>query len=496
MSAADRSAIERRATLLTATLVGALAFAVRLPGALHYAFWQDEVSSARIIEQPSFPAMLHLLSRTESTPPAWFALGWAAHELGASPYDYRFLSVVVGGLLAGCTVLYARKMLPLWAAAFAGTLVALGYEFVFHGRELRAYELYALLSVAFPLALCAYVEMPTRRKGIVLALVVAVGSLTNYFFLLVVAAGVLWLWTSASLARVRRRTSLVIAVGLVPFLAWTPEMATQYSHQRFAWIGPFSGHEMVAAYWFLFARAEPIDHVFHSIAAPLLALLVVAGSVLLFRRSRNGRLCGLLAVVPFAIASLVWLAGPRIFDTRNILGVGPFAAVAIAAPIARLPRAAAALTLAAGVALAILGFTQGDKVPPPAYDRVAHDLVAEGWTPADPVVLYGNFFAFRSPLEWYLPGRPALTLAVRRSGTCPHVFAIADGAAAQRHVLAAPGVSTVAHVRGIAVVKLGGSTALAALLRRNAHLVVTTSVRSSCARPLPEAALRTAARGG
>jgi hypothetical protein len=42
-------------------------------------------------------------------------------------------------------------------------------------------------------------------------------------------------------------------------------------------------------------------------------------------------------------------------------------------------------------------------------------------------VLHGNFFAFWSPLEWYLPQQPALTLGLPRATSCPRLFVISHG---------------------------------------------------------------------
>ena len=69
-------------------------------------------------------------------------------------------------------------------------------------------------------------------------------------------------------------------------------------------------------------------------------MAAIAGSALL-AVSDLGRLCALLAVGPYFAAALIWLAGARIFDIRNLIGVAPFAAVAVASLIAALPPRAA-----------------------------------------------------------------------------------------------------------------------------------------------------------
>ena len=102
--------------------------------------------------------VLHHVAKTESTPPLFYELGWLVHRLGVAMQDVRVVSALAGAALAAATVVLARRLLPLWASALAGLAIALGYEFVFHGRELRAYELHALLTVGLVFAALAVVE--------------------------------------------------------------------------------------------------------------------------------------------------------------------------------------------------------------------------------------------------------------------------------------------------------------------------------------------------
>src|SRR4051794_2456261 len=126
--------------------VAMLAVAVRLPGALTQALWQDEVASARILSERTLPGLLAHVARTESTPPLWYVLGWLGHRAGIPVQDVRLLSVAAAGLLAALVVDLAARVVALRFAALAGLLVAFGNQLVVHGRELRAYELLALLS--------------------------------------------------------------------------------------------------------------------------------------------------------------------------------------------------------------------------------------------------------------------------------------------------------------------------------------------------------------
>jgi hypothetical protein len=406
-----------RGTALTAVTIAVVALSSRAPGAARDAFWQDEVSSARILTESSPYSALRQVVRLEATPPLWYLLGWLANAVGIGPGGYRWLSALAGAAAAALTVVLARRVLPLWASAVAGLLTALGWQLVMHGRELRAYALLELLAVLFALAL-------TRGPGLVLGLVVATGAMTNYFFGLTVLAGLAWVWLEPTVRRDARRLSAWIGAGLVPLLLWSPALVHQYQGRRFAWIGPFDLGRLVEAPWLLFVHHVPGS----GALLPVLFLgAIVVGGAALAVRSPEGRLCALLLGLPLVLAALAWAAGAHVFVSRNLVGIAPFAAVALAALVAMLPRPAGIAVAAAAVASIAFGTVRAESTAPTRYDVIAETLTHEGWSPGDPILLLGDFFSFRSPLEWYLPGRPSLTLGLRSTGRCARLYAVVQG---------------------------------------------------------------------
>ena len=285
----------------------AVAVAVRLPHVCA-ALSEDEVASARILREPSLGSMLGRVARTESTPPLWYALGWVAHQAGLSIDGVRLLSVLFAALLAAAVVAMACKVLPLRFAAVAGLLVAVGSQFAFHGYELRAYEFFAFLAVAFALALARSLREPGRGSDVYLAAAVTAGLLTHYFFVFTVAAGLCWLWLEPEARAVRRRATVAIVVGASVCAPWLPHFVKQYRHNRFWWIGPFRLRETLGAPLRLFT---PL--VTHGLVGRILPLaflaLVVSGAVALARASATGRLCALLALGPLVFSSAAWAAG-------------------------------------------------------------------------------------------------------------------------------------------------------------------------------------------
>jgi hypothetical protein len=310
---------------------------------------------------------------------------------------------------------------------------------------------------------------------------VALGSLTNYFFLLTLGAGLLWIWTEPTLRKIRLHLSRLVAVGLVPLALWSPILVHQYLSQRFAWIGPFNLQRMLDAYWLLFAPHRPVTAGLRDFLPPLALVAVVAGSIVLFRSSSRGRLIAMLALVPFALESLAWMAGARVFDPRNLIGVGPFAAVAFGALIVRLPRRLAYAAAAVIVSAVALSSLQAEATTSTPFDRVAQLLVSEGWTRDDPIVLLGNFFSYRDPLGWYLPGRPELLLAepTGKAG-CRTVFVIAQRPGNKRAILTSETPVAYRSAGSVLVARLPLNRIPATEFWSHAHVLASASLRPAC----------------
>jgi 4-amino-4-deoxy-L-arabinose transferase-like glycosyltransferase len=404
--------------------VGLVAIAIRLPGTFSQALSQDEVASARILREPTVLSMLGRVSRTESTPPFWYALAWVVHHLGASIVDVRVVSVLAGGGVAACVVAIGRRVLPLSAAVLAGLLVAVGGEFVAHGHELRSYELLALLSAVFVLLLLRELEEPGRSTEIAIGAVVGLGGLTHYFFAFAVIAGLAWLWLDPGAVRLRRRTSIAIVAGGLVAAAWAPVLAVQYHRDRFWWIGAFRLRKVLAVPLRLFTSTYDNQSIGRSLSL-LFVLAVALGCVRLARIGPAGRLIAVLAVGPLVAAAALWAGGVEIFALRNLIELGPAVAIAVAALLTAAPArvgVAAGLVLASALGISVLRH-EGTGVPP--FAAIAQALVQEGWRPSDPVAVVGNLFVFRAPLEWYLPHAAVLDAARPMQRVCGTVFLVA-----------------------------------------------------------------------
>jgi len=404
--------------------VALVAVLVRLPGVYTQSFWEDEVASARILQEPTLGGVLRHVARTESTPPLWYVLAWSVHQAGVPMRDLRLLSVLAGALLAAGVVVLARRFVSLPAAAFAGLAVALGAEFVAHGQELRAYELFALLTLALALAVLREVEAPSRVREITLAAAVAAGGLTHFFFAFSAVAALGWLLVDPGARPVRRRAAAAMIAGGALALAWTPVMVSQYHQDRFWWIKGFSLRVAAAVPLRLFTYAYSGTALGAALSLATLAVVVVGG-VRLARRFPGGRLVAVLVLAPLVEAGAVWAAGMRIFALRNLIGVGPFVALAVAGAVDALPRRRIAPALAfalAGTVAVSLAVSEVGEIPP--YNVMARALVAEGWHPAVPIAVFGDPYRYRGPLEWYLPRQPVLDFTRPLRRVCREVLVV------------------------------------------------------------------------
>jgi 4-amino-4-deoxy-L-arabinose transferase-like glycosyltransferase len=408
--------------------------------------------------EPTLGAALGRVEDTESTPPLWYVLAWMVEQAGLPVEAARLIGLVAGALTAGLLVVYARRLLPLWAAGLAGFIVALAGQLVLRGAELRAYALYALLALTFAWLLERAAERPSHGRLAALAAVAAAGLLTHYFFVFVALAAVAWLWTTPAVRTSRLPVSVSLAAVVLPFLLWLPSLVQQVENQRFSWIGDFSLLKAVAVYSAFGWNAGPLyvrDLVqigaLEGILRVAVFLAVVAGCVLAWRLGPRGRLTAILALAPVGMVALLWLAGENLFTARNVLACAPFAAVAIAALAAALPQRWGRLAAAVFVLVVAGGLAREIQLAPPPYHEIADELVELGWDD-DPVAFFGGVhelsylgtaYAQRGPVGWYLPGHPQLVLS--DDGPCESAYWVGPTDPPSEHL------STISEVDGVAI---------------------------------------------
>ncbi len=221
-----------------------------------------------MITDPGPISMLRRVVATENHPPGFYALGWVLDRIGVPVVWDRTISVLAAMALSALVVVYASRLVPLWGAAFAGLVTALGWQFWRHGWELRPYAVFALACMLFVLALAWAAERPTSGRLALLAAAVAARTMTHFFFLFTLGAGLIWL---ALRKEDFRRLLVAIAIGLLPLVAWLPAFYKQFERRGIR--NPdFSLRSTLESYGALFVRGD-VNLVF----ALLVLCLVLAG---------------------------------------------------------------------------------------------------------------------------------------------------------------------------------------------------------------------------
>jgi hypothetical protein len=162
-------------------------------------------------------------------------------------------------------------------------------------------------------------------------------------------------------------------------------------------------------------------------------LAVLVSAALLLRGRAPERLCALCVLVPFlTVSAIVWVTGERVFNTRNQIGVAPFAAIALAWGCAALPWRWVSYTAGALVSVllvAAFAYSQTELGRTP-YDRIAGEVVAQGFRRDEPIVWFGGYGGLY-PFAWYLTSDaranewPRVRISVPTTGACGGVAVVA-----------------------------------------------------------------------
>ena len=416
--------------------------------------WLDEVASMRIITAHGVGNVLHLVRVNESTPPLWYLFAHGVDSAvgslgsGATVITLRFISLVESAILVAVTVIWVRRFMAIPQVALVGGMLSFASILVEHRVELRAYTTLALLVVLSGMALQAASRRPTPSRLGLLALADAAGAMTHYFFVFSLAAGIIWIVVSPLKLRVKAQLLLTTCAAMLPLLAWLPSLAAQVRAHHFGFIGPFDAHQLVTVWRRLF-----VQHMHAGAWAADLALaflVVVAVGIWRLLRSQHTRLAGLYALVPFAASATLWAFGQNLFDSRNLIGVVPFVAIAVAAATRLRSKAGGVIVTSVGTTAlaASLLFTQL-PLHRTAYDTVAMRLTTHGWHPGDPVLFFGSPFPDFNPVAWYLPGRPLMVRgrpAPHPAPACHDVFVVSETRGGREWLRDRPGLVWSAEV--------------------------------------------------
>lgn len=326
-------------------------------------------------------------------PPLYFVLLWVWQGLtGSDPLTLRYSSLLI--FVVACAAMYHLGW-RWWGTRAAGVgallaFAALGY-YVFLSGYFRAYVLMLLLMPLALLALFAYFDRPTWRRGLLLAFTMAALFYTNLTAVVFFA-----LMGGVSLVYYPRRVWRWWLPGAVALLLALPEIAAKLSvvARRHAGLGdalPPFGEGWLA-----------IIAEFFGVYAPLWALGCVIGiGWLLARRGLTLRaglaLGGWLVALPLIVHALDSVLG--FFSAQYSWWIGGGLALLVAGIFASLPQVGRGVLMAAAGVSMFVSFDYG------AY---YHTLLPfeDTLKTVSPYVQRGDVFLMDprcecgSPMEW------------------------------------------------------------------------------------------------
>jgi mannosyltransferase len=318
--------------------------------------WADELFLYEIVHGNSLGEALRIIHETESTPPLYFVLAWAAARMGEDDFFWiRVPSLMMSTATVPLVYALGLRTVGRTAGLIAAALFAIVPFNLFYGTEARGYAAIAFLCAGSTLCLVELVRTGRRRWVVGLALTTAAAAYTHYLVVFVLAAQLAWaLWFCRD--RVRAVLAGYAGAGLL-FLPWLPWALAQYQDNTSERIPGFSqvdqAVEHIASIWVGHPFAS-FDRIPGQVATWLVALgvAVAAGFALVAALRRGTRpppttwLIVILAAATPAGALLYELGPNSVFLPRYFSASVPAGLLAIGALLAapRRPGVAAAVT--------------------------------------------------------------------------------------------------------------------------------------------------------
>jgi 4-amino-4-deoxy-L-arabinose transferase-like glycosyltransferase len=399
-----------------AALLTLVAAVIRLPTLAAQSFWLDEAYTVHLVRM-SFGGMLHAIPRTESTPPLYYALAWVwTHVFGVSEFGLRSLSALAGIVTVPVAYAATRRLAGARAAAICGLLLAVSPIMVWFSQEARAYALATLLSAVTVLCVVGWLLERRTRWLAGWAVAAALGLLTHYFVVFIVAPEVVVLWWHGRPGRPGLDRRLAAATGLVAVVgaALIPLALAQRGtgHADYIAHGSLQTRILQAPKQLLVGYASP-GQVAAAVAATALVLAGAAWPLVRNRAARRRAAIPLsVGVAGVVVPVLLALAGIDFLDTRNLLpALPPLVMAASIGFAASLPPVAARSVAVVLAALLLVIVIRVDLNPVYQRDnwRGAAQAVGSSPTARALVVTPGSGL---TALQAYLPRLGPLTAPV------------------------------------------------------------------------------------
>ncbi len=317
--------------------------------------------------------------------PLHFLVAWAVAHLGLGLEGLRAASALFAVASIPVVAMLARRLTDRATALVASAIVAASWMLLFHGVYGRMYSLFLFTATLSYLALLVATEHGGRRRWALWVLAILAAVATHPYGALVLASQALFVLLGRRRLREAAVAFATVAVLGIPFwltdlvLAGRFDVGVGGGGERLG--GPVSVVNYLAETVGDFTAGWP-----PAIAAVVLA--TAAGGMLLWRERRRAAVLAACATgVPAAAFVVARLGASTSPESRHLIFVLPFVALAVAVAVLRLAAwrrdvawASLAVLLAAEVAW-------GWNKTPPLYEgeppsRVAARAAASDWLAA------------------------------------------------------------------------------------------------------------------
>ena len=351
----------------------------------------------RIIAEDVHVPLYHVLLRT------WRLL------LGPDVETARLLSLVF--LLAAVPVFYAvaRKVLSTPWALFALVVFSCSPFLQWYGNEARMYSMLVLVTLVSQYCFMTVVDTGRRSAWIGYAASAVVGVYTHYFFAFVLLAQgiyVLLMWRRLPRTAVVRMAGVAALVGaayLPWFLYFRSNGSASQTRPNLPEPSSIDYSNVYSQFLFGF-QSDTINTILVS-TWPLLVLGALASVRVGVRLDRATAYLVVAAFVPVLLAFVVSHLVTPFFLSRYMIAALPALLLLVIGFISSLTKPVARGLAVALLAVTVLGTVVQAANPETPVDedyRTAAELIEEGATPQDVVVLSSSFTVY--PFEYYYDG--------------------------------------------------------------------------------------------
>jgi 4-amino-4-deoxy-L-arabinose transferase-like glycosyltransferase len=331
----------RRETLTEAAplaLLGALAFAVRMPSLGQEGLWFDEAYTVLIADLP-FDTALEALLIDGVHPPLYYLLMRAIILIGQSEFILRVPSVVFGAAAVPMLNILVTDQFGKRAGFLAGSMLLLSPFQIWHARDARMYSMLAFLAT---LVIFAFIRLWTSGRGnwkIVFVVASGLAYVTHYFALLLPL--IQFVYLSLNIKRkpafIRRWLPLQL-LAAVPVLVWIALIATRDSQSfGIGWIAAPNIMDLVYTMINLTIGYSPELNLLQITTFIVVAAALIVGGIGLLKRPDHGTIWLLWGFLPLMLIFLLSLRRPLYIDRFFILSI-PAILTVVALGVNSLPK--------------------------------------------------------------------------------------------------------------------------------------------------------------